>query len=219
MTGRFPNGSVIPDPKVFPHGVKAVADYLHSIDMKLGLYTSRGQTTCLRRVGSQDYEKIDMQQYADWGVDCAARPAGHPPRHAQLSTRFSSLLFLLLLTTLAAALADVKVDSCGGDAAMSADGVWQQYAMYRDALNATGRQVYFQMCNTLHYDDAFPELRGGGGFSATMRPWAAQGRDVRTLANGVFIQCELLGIPAPSRLADSRSAQATRPTCHACIRG
>ena len=78
---------------------------------------------------------------------------------------------------------------------MSADGVWQQYAMYRDALNASGRQVYFQMCNTLHYDDPFPELRGGGGFSATMRPWAAQGRDVRTLANGVFIQCESLGIP------------------------
>ena len=208
MTGRFPNGSIIPDPKVFPHGVKAVADYLHSIDMKLGLYTSRGQTTCLRRVGSQDYEKIDMQQYADWGVDCAARPPDPPPRHAQLSTRFSSPLFLLLLTTLAAALADVKVDSCGGDAAMSADGVWQQYAMYRDALNASGRQVYFQMCNTLHYsyDDPFPELRGGGGFSATMRPWAAQGRDVRTLANGVFIQCEsstqllFLGHPTQSQL-------------------
>ena len=88
MTGRFPNGSIIPDPKVFPHGVKAVADYLHSIDMKLGLYTSRGQTTCLRRVGSQDYEKIDMQQYADWGVDCAGRPPDPPPRHTQLSTPF-----------------------------------------------------------------------------------------------------------------------------------
>ena len=120
--------------------------------------------------------------------------------HAAPSSARPSLLLLLLLTTLAAALADVKVDSCGGDAAMSADGVWQQYAMYRDALNASGRQVYFQMCNTLHYDDAFPELRGGGGFSATMRPWAAQGRDVRTLANGVFIQCELLGIPGPTRI-------------------
>jgi alpha-galactosidase len=73
VTGRFPNGSIIPDAKVFPLGVKATADYLHSIGMKLGLYTSRGQTTCLRRMGSQDYEKIDMQQYADWGVDCAAR--------------------------------------------------------------------------------------------------------------------------------------------------
>ena len=36
---------------------------LHSIDMKLGLYTSRGQTTCMRRVASQDYEKVDMAQY------------------------------------------------------------------------------------------------------------------------------------------------------------
>ena len=84
---------------------------------------------------------------------------------------------------------------------MSADGVWQQYAMYRDALNASGRQVYFQMCNTLHYDDPFPELRGGGGFSATMRPWAAQGRDVRALANGIFIQCEPTRLTSrPTRL-------------------
>jgi hypothetical protein len=73
VTGRFSNGSIIPDPKVFPHGVKATADYLHSIGMKLGLYTSRGQTTCLRRMGSQDYEKLDMQQYTEWGVDCATR--------------------------------------------------------------------------------------------------------------------------------------------------
>eukprot|EP01047_Picozoa_sp_COSAG01_P010818 COSAG01_NODE_467_length_16597_cov_10.933446_2_plen_137_part_00 len=79
VIGRFPNGSIIPDPKVFPHGVKATADYLHSIEMKLGLYTSRGQTTCLRRVGSQDYEKVDMQQYADWGVDCAARAVSSRP--------------------------------------------------------------------------------------------------------------------------------------------
>ena len=71
---------------------------------------------------------------------------------------------------------------------MSADGVWQQYAMYRDALNASGRQIYLQTCNTLHYDDPFPEMRQGGGFSATIRPWAAQGRDARELANSVFIQ-------------------------------
>ena len=67
--GRFPNGSIIADPKVFPNGVRAVADYLHSIGMKLGLYTSRGQTTCLRCEGSQDHEALDMQQYADWAID------------------------------------------------------------------------------------------------------------------------------------------------------
>lgn len=69
VNGRFPNGSIIADSKVFPHGVKAVADYLHSIEMKLGLYTSRGQTTCMHRTGSQDYEKVDMQQFADWQID------------------------------------------------------------------------------------------------------------------------------------------------------
>ena len=53
---------------------------------------------------------------------------------------------------------------------MSHDSVWGQYAMYRDALNASGRQVYLQTCNTLHYDDPFPEMRKGGGFAATMPP-------------------------------------------------
>ena len=76
VSGRFPNGSIIPDPRVFPHGVKAVADYLHSIGMRSGLYTSRGETTCLRRTGSQDHEALDMQQYADW-VRCPIVFATH----------------------------------------------------------------------------------------------------------------------------------------------
>ena len=60
--------------------------------------------------------------------------------------------------------------------------------MYRDALNATGRRVYLQICNTLHWDGPHPEMDGAGGFAATIRPWATQGRDVRELANSLFIQ-------------------------------
>ena len=96
VSGRSPNGSIIPDPKVFPQGVKAVADYLHSIGMKLGLYTSRGQTTCMRRTGSQDYESVDMQQYADWEIDYVKVSVATRRRFGQCLS-FSDCLSLVLL--------------------------------------------------------------------------------------------------------------------------
>jgi len=67
--GRFPNGTVFADPKTFPQGIKYLADYAHSIGLKFGIYTDRGTMTCAKRPGSQGYEKIDAQTYADWGVD------------------------------------------------------------------------------------------------------------------------------------------------------
>ncbi len=36
----------MPDPVRFPHGIKAVADYVHAKGLKLGIYTSAGTKTC-----------------------------------------------------------------------------------------------------------------------------------------------------------------------------
>ena len=72
--GRFANGTIYPDPSLFPNGIKAVVDYIHSKGLKFGIYTARGSTTCLGRPGSDSYEALDAQTYADWGVDyCAWR--------------------------------------------------------------------------------------------------------------------------------------------------
>ena len=34
--------SQVPDPVKFPHGFKAVADFIHGLGMKSGLYTAKG---------------------------------------------------------------------------------------------------------------------------------------------------------------------------------
>lgn len=47
---------LIPDLVAFPDGIKAVADYVHSMDMKLGIYTDRGIWTCQKRPGSKGHE-------------------------------------------------------------------------------------------------------------------------------------------------------------------
>ncbi|KAL6051934.1 Alpha-galactosidase [Balamuthia mandrillaris] len=107
--GRNPTtGMIYPDPVAFPKGIKAVADYVHSLGLKFGIYTDRGNMTCEKRPGSFGYETIDAKTYAMWGVDY------------------------------------LKEDSCF--APTDPPTAFAQYALMRDALNATGRHIYFSLC-------------------------------------------------------------------------
>ena len=43
---RDAQGFIQPDPKRFPSGMKALADYVHSKGLKLGIYSDAGPKTC-----------------------------------------------------------------------------------------------------------------------------------------------------------------------------
>lgn len=62
-------GPQIPNPDKFPDGLPAVIDYIHSLDLKFGLYTSKSPFTCAKFAGSCNHTDVDARQYADWGVD------------------------------------------------------------------------------------------------------------------------------------------------------
>ena len=66
---RDSTGKIIADPNAFPSGIKSLADYIHSLDLKFGLYSDAGYLTCQKRPGSLLYEEIDAQTYAEWEVD------------------------------------------------------------------------------------------------------------------------------------------------------
>ena len=66
---RDKNGNIVPDPKRFASGMKALADYVHSKGLKFGIYSDAGTGTCQNRPGSRGYEFQDARQYAAWGVD------------------------------------------------------------------------------------------------------------------------------------------------------
>jgi alpha-galactosidase len=53
----------------FPSGIKSLADYIHGRRLKFGIYTSRGDKSCMNFAGSQGYEQIDAQTFAAWGAD------------------------------------------------------------------------------------------------------------------------------------------------------
>lgn len=49
--------------------MKALADYVHSKGLKLGIYSSPGPTTCEKYPGSYEHEEQDAKTYAAWGID------------------------------------------------------------------------------------------------------------------------------------------------------
>jgi alpha-galactosidase len=49
--------------------MKALADYVHSKGLKLGIYSSPGPKTCAKYEGSFGHEEQDAQTYAEWGID------------------------------------------------------------------------------------------------------------------------------------------------------
>jgi alpha-galactosidase len=52
----------------FPN-MKALADYVHSKGLKLGIYSSPGPKTCAGFEGSYKHEEQDARSYAAWGID------------------------------------------------------------------------------------------------------------------------------------------------------
>jgi len=88
QVGRAPDGTIQADPVRFPHGMKALADYVHAKGLKFGIYTDAGRKTCEGRPGSYGYEVLDAKTYASWGVDyvkvdwCNAEGLDAPTQYA-----------------------------------------------------------------------------------------------------------------------------------------
>lgn len=67
--GRDRQNNIIPDPEKFPNGMKALADYVHSNGLKLGIYSDAAQLTCGGWTASLGFEEQDARTFASWGID------------------------------------------------------------------------------------------------------------------------------------------------------
>ncbi len=66
---RDKDGYLVADPAKFPHGMKALADYVHSKGLKFGMYSCAGLMTCAGYPSSYGYEYRDAETFASFGVD------------------------------------------------------------------------------------------------------------------------------------------------------
>lgn len=69
QVARDAAGVIVADSARFPHGIKALADYVHAKGLKFGIYTDAGTRTCQKRPGTLGHEEQDARTYASWGVD------------------------------------------------------------------------------------------------------------------------------------------------------
>lgn len=78
---------LVPDSKKFPSGIKSVADKIHAMGLRFGIYrfalngtspylflmvvfSDAGSATCEKYPGSLGHETIDAETFSEWGVDC-----------------------------------------------------------------------------------------------------------------------------------------------------
>ena len=66
---RDAGGKLVADPRRFPHGMRALGDFIHSLGLKFGIYADVGTATCEGYPGSFGYERVDAATFASWGVD------------------------------------------------------------------------------------------------------------------------------------------------------
>ncbi len=78
-------GKLYPDPKKFPSGIKAMADYVHSRGLKFGIYSDAGTQTCGEMPGSYGHEAEDAATFAEWGVDYLKYDYCFSPDYASLT--------------------------------------------------------------------------------------------------------------------------------------
>jgi alpha-galactosidase len=84
--GRDSNGHLIPNYTRFPDGINGLADKIHEMGLKLGIYSCKqqpssllalltqsgaGSKTCAGYPASLEHEDVDASDFAAWEVDCA----------------------------------------------------------------------------------------------------------------------------------------------------
>lgn len=87
---RDSSSNLVAGPTKFPNGMKSLADKIHGMGLKFGLYADSGTKTCSGYPGSQGYETQDAKQLTAWGVDywkydnCNTPSGNSQPRYATM---------------------------------------------------------------------------------------------------------------------------------------
>ena len=101
--------------------MKALADYVHSKGLKIGIYSSPGPKTCANYAGSLGHEEQDAKLYAEWGID-------------------------YLKYDMCSFIPEVMEKQAPHDKAAQMRLMEAAYAKMDKALKATGRPIVYSLC-------------------------------------------------------------------------
>lgn len=158
--GRGSDGNLRVNTKLFPNGMKHVADYIHSLGLKAGIYSDAGDNTCGSGnrqayglgVGFAGHELQDAKLYFDdWGYDF------------------------------------IKVDYCGGNH-LGLD-ERKQYTKISEAIRQcekdTGRDIVFNVCRWAYPGTWINDVADSWRTTGDIADGWAKGAGIPDWANGV----------------------------------
>ncbi len=131
---RDANGFITTNEK-FPD-MKALADYVHSKGLKLGIYSGPGPKTCAGYPASYGHEEQDAASYAKWGIDYL---------------KYDLCSFRMIMR-----------QEAPNDQAKQMQLMHQAYEKMHQALLKTGRPIVYSLCQ-YGWDDVWkwgPEVGG-----------------------------------------------------------
>jgi alpha-galactosidase len=170
-TSRDSNGNLRADPTRFPSGIKALADYVHSKGLKLGIYGDRGTKTCMGvpESGSQGHEQQDANTFASWGVDYLK----YDNCNATLDLRTQyELMSQCLLNTGRPIVFSICSWSFNGPWMADAGNLWRTTGDISDNWNSVmgiidTNEPLYQYAGPGHWNDPDMLEVGNGGMTAT----------------------------------------------------
>jgi alpha-galactosidase len=118
--GERDSNGVLHTNSKFPD-MKALADYVHSKGLKIGIYSGPGTKTCGGYAASLEHEDQDAKMYAEWGID-------------------------YLKYDLCSFIPDVMEKQAPNDKAAEMRLMHEAYARMGKALKATGRPIVYSFC-------------------------------------------------------------------------
>ena len=95
---RDAQGRLVPDPEKFPRGMKALADDIHALGLRFGMYSCAGVQTCAGYPSSYDHEFEDARTFAEWGVDFLKYDFCNFPRSGDGKNRYATMSMALKAT-------------------------------------------------------------------------------------------------------------------------
>lgn len=89
------DGKLAENTKLFPRGIKYLADYIHSKGLKFGMYSCAGFKTCAGYPSSYGHEFEDAKQFAEWGVDYLKYDFCNFPKSADAKNAYLTMAMAL----------------------------------------------------------------------------------------------------------------------------
>ena len=168
IKNRTADGKLQVDSSKFPNGMRWLADRLHSMKLKLGVYTDLSSHSCGTGPGSMGHYTSDAETWASWHADYLkvdfCGPTPNRTGEGRVSWR-----------------------------ALEQYAAWKELG---DALNATDRPIYYSICpHTLApnkdtsvewHNQSFAPCSDRGVVYSPPREWSAAQR--QSLANSVLVE-------------------------------